>query len=65
MDWKNWLVPSVTFGLFVYSMFFVIAYTIKVGGANVNFFIDEDTSLKRPKTEAEKMLHDISKNFSR
>jgi hypothetical protein len=36
-----------------------------VGGPNINFFIDEDARLHRPQTETEKMLHDISKNFSR
>ncbi len=65
MDLKNWLVPSVTFFFFVYGMIFVIAYTVKVGGANINFFIDEGDYLYRPKTETEKMLYDISRNFSR
>lgn len=65
MDFKNWLVPSVTFALFLYAMLFIVVYAIKVGGPNINFFIDEDARLHRPQTETEKMLHDISKNFSR
>ncbi|EES89275.1 hypothetical protein [Helicobacter canadensis] len=59
---KDWFIPSIGFGLFIYFMLFVILYTIKIGGANVPLY-DMDNYIAPPKTETEKFLQDISKNI--
>lgn len=59
---KDWFIPSIGFGLFIYFMLFVILYTIKIGGANIPLY-DMKDYVAPPKTEAEKFLQDISKNI--
>lgn len=58
---KDWFVPSIGFGLFVYFMLFVILYTIKIGGANVPFH-SETQHIAPPKTDTEKFLQDVAKS---
>ncbi len=58
---KDWFMPSIGFGLFVYFMLFVILYTIKIGGANVPLHT-ETTKALPPKNEAEQFLQDVSKS---
>ena len=58
---KDWFMPSVGFGLFVYFMLFVVLYAIKIGGPNVSFYGDE-SPIPPPKNETEKFLQDISKS---
>lgn len=50
---KDWFIPSIGFGLFIYFMLFVILYTIKIGGANVPLF-DSQHQIAPPQTDAEK-----------
>ncbi|EEO25304.1 hypothetical protein [Helicobacter winghamensis] len=58
---KDWFVPSIGFGLFVYFMLFVILYTIKIGGANVPLY-GEKQHITPAKTDTEKFLQDVSKS---
>lgn len=60
---KDWLVPSIGFGLFVYFMLFVILYTIKIGGSNVSLHTQSKYSNQPPKNDTEKFLQDVSKSI--
>lgn len=59
---KDWLVPSLSFIVFVYFMVFVVAYAIKIGGPNVPFY-SEAPIFSAPKSEEERFLQDISKEI--
>ncbi|MCH5322846.1 MAG: hypothetical protein J1E31_04610 [Helicobacter sp.] len=59
---KDWIVPSIGFGMFVYFMFFVILYAIKIGGPNVPLYT-ETNAIPPPKSDEEKFLQDISKSI--
>lgn len=59
---KDWFIPSIGFGLFIYFMLFVILYTIKIGGENVPLH-DMDNYIAPPKTQTERFLQDVSKNI--
>ncbi len=58
---KDWFIPSVGFGLFIYFMLFVILYTIKIGGPNVPLYV-ESNQIAPAKSEAEKFLQDVAKS---
>ncbi|MDA3968282.1 hypothetical protein [Helicobacter ibis] len=58
---KDWFVPSIGFGLFVYFMLFVILYTIKIGGPNVSLHTQSKYT-PQPKNDTEKFLQDVSKS---
>lgn len=58
---KDWFMPSIGFGLFVYFMLFVILYTIKIGGANIPLHSEAHRAIP-PKNEAEQFLQDVSKS---
>ncbi len=58
---KDWFVPSMGFGLFIYFMLFVILYTIKIGGPNVPLYGDGQ-QIAPPKSDTEKFLQDVSKS---
>ncbi|TLD84040.1 hypothetical protein LS70_004335 [Helicobacter sp. MIT 11-5569] len=58
---KDWFVPSIGFGLFVYFMLFVILYAIKIGGPNVPLH-SETQNIAPAKNETEKFLQDVSKS---
>ncbi len=59
---KDWFVPTISFGLFIYFMLFVILYTIKIGGNQVQLY-DTSNYIAPPKTETERFLRDISENI--
>ncbi|WP_104722023.1 hypothetical protein [Helicobacter mesocricetorum] len=59
---KDWFIPSIGFGMFIYFMLFVILYAIKIGGANVPLF-DSQQIIVPPKTDTEKFLQDVSKSI--
>lgn len=59
---KDWFVPSIGFGLFIYFMLFVILYTIKIGGPNVPYYTDNKNYVPPAKNETEKFLQDVSKS---
>ncbi|WP_121763619.1 hypothetical protein [Helicobacter burdigaliensis] len=60
---KDWFVPSIGFFMFVYFMLFVILYAIKIGGANVPLYNNNNQVEVAPKTDTEKFLQDISKSI--
>lgn len=64
MNLKNWFVPVISFFIFLYFMVFVGFYTAKITGANVNLY-DSGENIKVPKTDAEKMLNEISKSVDK
>ncbi len=58
---KDWFVPSMGFGLFIYFMLFVILYAIKIGGPDVPLYGDGQ-QIAPPKSDTEKFLQDVSKS---
>lgn len=64
MNLKNWLVPGFSFFLFLYFLIFVGFYTVKITGKDVRLH-DNGENIVLPKTEAEKMLNEISKSASK
>lgn len=63
MDVKNWFMPSVAFGMFIYVMLFIIVYVIKIGGPNVSFYEQREASNIEKKTDIENYLGEISEGF--
>lgn len=61
---KDWVIPSIGFGIFIYFMLFVILYAIKISGPNVSFF-DTGDDFAPPKNESERFLQDISKSIKK
>ena len=61
---KDWFVPSISFGLFICFMLFVILYAIKIGGSDVPLY-NTDGYIAPPKTDTEKFLQDISKSIKK
>lgn len=64
MDIKNWLVPTVSFFVFLYFLVFVGFYTAKITSANINLY-ESGGIIKPPGSDAEKMLSEISKSIKK
>lgn len=62
-DIASWLVPTLGFVVFAYTMIFVAMYTMKVGGPNVSLYIPPETEQVRPNTSVDKVLQGISDAF--
>ncbi len=62
-DLASWIVPTLGFVVFAYTMIFVAMYTMKVGGPNVSLYIPPDSAQERPNTSVDKVLQGINDAF--
>lgn len=62
-DLASWIVPTLGFVVFAYTMIFVAMYTMKVGGPNVSLYIPPESEQVRPNTSVDKVLQGINDAF--
>ena len=62
-DLASWIVPTLGFVVFAYTMIFVAMYTMRVGGPNVSLYIAPDSVQERPNTSVDKVLQGINDAF--